>query len=122
MGEPHTRTRPEDIQLMEARARVRVVESRSELVAIVVVAASIAASLVIGKAFQLPELYAVTGLLTYYLGTKTGRPSKRRVENSLLKMPLREVESINQSVTARPPHAAEPRTVTFENDDGGTDG
>lgn len=109
------RTRSSEIELMEARARVRSAESRTELFAIVVVAAAIVGTLIAGKLFQLPELYAVTALLTFYLGSKTGRPSPKRVEASLLKMAPAEVQSIYNRVTGRPPRQS---VVRF---DGGED-
>jgi hypothetical protein len=101
--EPKQRARMSEIELMEARARVRASEQRTELFAIVVVAASIVATLICGKVFGLPELYGVTALLTFYLGTKTGKPSAKRVEASLIKMAPAEVASIYNRVTGRPP-------------------
>lgn len=101
---------------MEARARVRAAESKTELFAIVVVAAAIVGTLIAGKLFQLPELYGVTALLTFYLGTKTGKPNAKKVEASLLKMAPAEVQSIYNRVTGRPPRQSVVRLEGTEDD------
>lgn len=72
------------------------------LIAIVVLVATIGVSAFVAKTFQLPELYAVTGILTYFLGTLTGKPTPRRIERTLQKMAPLERDSLIERVTGRP--------------------
>lgn len=102
--------------MLQARARVRATEARGELVAIAVTVVLLVGTAAAARLAQLPELYAVTALLTWFLGSKTGRPSKRRVENSLAAMPRVEVESIYERVTGRPPRQPM-RPVKLEGND-----
>lgn len=76
------------------------------LVAVVVLAITIGACAFVAKRYQLPELYAVCGLLTYFLGSLTGNPTKKRLERTLRKMPAAEMDRLYESVTGRPPRPA----------------
>ena len=75
------------------------------LIAIVVMAVTIGACAFIAKTYQLPELYAVCGLLTYFLGTLTGRPTPKRIERTLRSMPQAEIDQLYERVTGRPSSA-----------------
>lgn len=92
--------------------------STDRLIAIVVMVITIGASAFFAKHFGLPELYAVCGLLTYFLGSLTGKPTQRRIERELQKMPQAEIDQVYARVSGYPPRPqAKPQPVKLENTD-----
>lgn len=87
------------------------------LIAIVVLVLTIGASAFVAKQFQLPELYAAAGLLVYFLGTLTGKPTTRNMERKLRKMPRPEIDRLYERITGRPPRSNQQDTapVRLEN-------
>jgi hypothetical protein len=88
------------------------------LIAIVVMVITIGAAAFVAKLYQLPELYAVCGLLTYFLGSLTGKPTQKRIERSLRKLPPSELDKLYERVSGRPPqhsHQPPPPPVRLDN-------
>lgn len=78
---------------------------RDRLTAIVVMALTIGASAFFAKRYALPELYAVCGLLLYFLGGLTGSPTQKRIERKLRKLPPAQLDQLYERISGRPPRS-----------------